>query len=156
MLDQERCTLCLACVGSCPKHALGDSPARPELKFDEGTCVQCGLCAATCPEQALTLAPQLDFTLQRGVPRTLKAEEPCLCRVCGKPFGAKGSITRVQARLVGNPHFAMAGRLDLVGMCGDCRVRHYLEQEKRPLSGPPRPRVHASDDYITAPSPERE
>ena len=30
-LDREACTLCLACVGSCPTSALLDNPAKPQL-----------------------------------------------------------------------------------------------------------------------------
>lgn len=148
VLDHGRCTLCLACVGSCPTHALQDNRERPELRFDEAACVQCGLCVATCPEQALALQPRLDLTAARGALRTLKAEEPCVCRACGKPFGTRSAIARVKHRLAGNPHFAEPGRLDLVEMCGDCRVGAYMKGQREPLAYGPRPRVRTSEDYM--------
>ena len=54
-VDATRCTMCLACVGSCPEAALLDHAESPQLRFIETNCVQCGICANTCPEQAITL-----------------------------------------------------------------------------------------------------
>ncbi|MEP7302010.1 MAG: 4Fe-4S binding protein, partial [Caldimonas sp.] len=59
IVDKDKCTLCLACVGACPEAALADNPDRPMLRFIEKNCVQCGLCASTCPEDAITLQPRL-------------------------------------------------------------------------------------------------
>lgn len=150
ILDDSRCTLCLACVAACPVQAMQDRHDSPELKFDEAACVQCGLCAATCPEEALTLMPRLDFGAVRGRPRTLKAEAPFACRACGKPFGTRSAIERVKRRLAGNPHFASPGRIDLIEMCADCRVRRFLS-EREPMAGSERPRVTTSEDYMLAP-----
>ena len=58
-VDRATCTMCLACVGSCPEGALLDNPETPQLRFIEAKCVQCGLCATTCPEHSITLTPRL-------------------------------------------------------------------------------------------------
>jgi len=90
LVDADKCTLCLSCVGACPEAALADNPDRPQLKFIEKNCVQCGLCATTCPEQAITLQPRLwlaDGGKARKAPRVLHEVAPFACIRCGKPFG---------------------------------------------------------------------
>src|SRR4029453_7395324 len=65
VVDAERCTLCLACVGACPASALQDNLERPQLRFIEKNCVLCGLCERTCPEDAITLESRLLLTQAR-------------------------------------------------------------------------------------------
>jgi len=129
VLDTEVCTLCLACVGACPVGALHDNPDAPMLRFSESACVQCGICAATCPEQAITLAPQIDFAAWDAPRRLLKQEEPFCCSACGKAFGTRSSILRVQDKL--KEHWMFAGtdgarRMALLTMCDDCRTRQVV------------------------------
>lgn len=63
LLDEKRCTLCMACVSQCPGKALlaGDAGSElgPELRFVEENCVQCALCARSCPEDAIAPTPRL-------------------------------------------------------------------------------------------------
>jgi ferredoxin len=124
VVDSDKCTLCLACVGACPESALADNPDRPQLRFVEKNCVQCGLCATTCPEQAITLQPRLwlaDDGKARKQARVLNEVEPYRCVRCGKPFGTLKAIEAMVVKLAGHSMFqgAAAQRLK---MCGDCRV----------------------------------
>jgi ferredoxin len=124
IVDRERCTLCLACVGACPEGALADNPDAPQLRFIEKNCVQCGLCATTCPESAITLEPRLwlaDAGRARKAARVLNEAEPWRCVKCGKPFGTAKAIEQMVAKLAGHAAFqgAAAQRLK---MCSDCRV----------------------------------
>ena len=100
-IDADGCTLCLACVSACPTGALGDDPERPLLRFTEDACVQCGLCKATCPEKVISLMPRLDFRAVTAPARVLKEEEPFTCISCGKPFGVKSTIERVERKTRG-------------------------------------------------------
>ncbi len=59
VVDKQKCTMCLACVGACPGGALLDAKDKPQLRFIERNCVQCGLCEKTCPEDAISLVPRL-------------------------------------------------------------------------------------------------
>lgn len=148
VVDVEGCTLCLSCVSACPTGALRDDPDKPFLGFQEDACVQCGLCKNTCPEKVITLEPRLNFTAEaRGV-RPLKQEEPFHCVRCNKPFGTKGSVERIVAKLEGHSMFANPAALERIKMCEDCRVIAQFEGPANPLAGKPRPLTRTTDDYI--------
>jgi ferredoxin len=147
VLDQQACTLCLACVSACPASALHDAPERPTLGFLEEACVQCGLCAATCPERAITLEPRLDFGPDAKRVVVLKEEEPAYCVRCQKPFGAKATVERVLEKLAGKHWmFSNDEMLNRVRMCADCRAIAQVEHGIDPYAGPPRPPVRTGDD----------
>jgi len=148
-VDVEGCTLCLSCVSACPTGALRDDPERPVLRFVERVCVQCGLCKATCPEKVITLEPQFDFRIAAASARVLKDEEPFCCIRCSKPFGVKSAIERVVAKLE-HSHWmykGSPGRLDLIKMCGDCRVAFVSEEAFDPYGAPDRS-LRTTDDYL--------
>ena len=124
VVDTDRCTMCLSCVGACPESALLDNPDRPQLRFVESNCVQCGLCATTCPEQAIMLQPRLwlaDGGKARRAPRVLHEVPPFECVRCGKPFGTLRAVEAMIGKLAGHAAFQgpAANRLK---MCSDCRV----------------------------------
>jgi ferredoxin len=121
LVDRDKCTLCMSCVGACPASALQDNPSAPQLRFVEQNCVQCGLCAGTCPEQAIALQPRLLLTPERKQPRVLNEAQPYGCIRCGKPFGTLKGIESMMARLAGHAMFQGAA-LERLKMCGDCRV----------------------------------
>jgi ferredoxin len=147
-IDTAGCTLCLACVSTCPTGALSDNPDRPMLSFTEDACVQCGLCKNTCPENVIKLQPQLNFTETSRAPVLIKQEEPCLCIRCNKPFGTKSSIDRIAAKLSGN-HWMFENKaiIDRIYMCGDCRVIAQSEATLDPYAGPERPKTITTEDY---------
>lgn len=127
-VDSTACTLCLACVGTCPEGALLDNPDQPQLRFIESLCVQCGLCAGTCPERAITLQPRLwlaDDGKARKRPRVLHEAEPFHCVRCGKPFGTLRAIETMIGKLAGHAAFQGAAA-ERLRMCGDCRVVDLL------------------------------
>ena len=98
-VNADKCTMCLACVGSCPEGALADNPEAPQLRFIESKCVQCGICEKTCPEQAITLVPRLNLTAEAKKPRVLNIAEILGCSRCGKPLGAKKMIENMFSKL---------------------------------------------------------
>jgi ferredoxin len=148
-IDTGGCTLCLSCVSACPTSALRDDPERPVLRFVEDACVQCGLCQATCPERVITLIPRINFNTAKAPSRVLKEEEPFCCMRCGKPFGVKSAIERVVAKLEGK-HWMYSGsprRLDVIKMCGDCRVA-FVAEEGFASYGVSVPTIRTTDDYL--------
>lgn len=120
-VDTQACTLCLACVGSCPESALLDSADTPQLRVIERNCVQCGLCARTCPEDAITLLPRYRFDAEARQPAVLNEARPFHCVSCAKPFGTERMIETMLGRLSAHPMFGGQG-LRRLQMCADCRV----------------------------------
>jgi ferredoxin len=122
VVDRQKCTLCLACVGACPANALADSKEAPQLKFIERNCVQCGLCAKTCPEDAISLVPRLLLGAQAKTAVVLNETEPFNCVRCAKPFGTRQMIDNMLGRLSGHAMFGTPEALRRLQMCADCRV----------------------------------
>ncbi|RYF18181.1 MAG: 4Fe-4S dicluster domain-containing protein [Comamonadaceae bacterium] len=121
LVDKDKCTLCMSCVGACPASALQDNPQAPQLRLVEKNCVQCGLCAKTCPEKAITLQPRLLLTPERKQPRVLNEMQPYGCVRCGKAFGTLKGVENMLAKLAGHSMF-QGPALERLKMCGDCRV----------------------------------
>ena len=128
-INADTCTMCLACVGSCPEAAILDNVEAPQVRFIESKCVQCGICAATCPEHAITLAPRLDLTPGARTPRVLNEAAIFKCIACGKPLGTEKMISTMLGKLSGHSMFASPGALDRLRMCADCRVVDLIRNE---------------------------
>ncbi len=128
-VDAGRCTMCLACVGSCPEAALLDHAERPQLRFIESNCVQCGICAATCPENAISLRPRLELTAAAREPRVLNEAKIFECVRCGKPMGTERLVLTMVERLRGHSMFASEASLARLRMCADCRVVDLMTNE---------------------------
>jgi ferredoxin len=128
-IDTDACTVCLACVGSCPEGALLDHPERPELRFIESKCVQCGLCANTCPETAIALEPRLLLKPEAKQARTMVTAEIFACISCGKPMGTRKVIEAMLGKMAGQAMWQTPGALERLKMCGDCRVKDMMKRE---------------------------
>jgi ferredoxin len=129
-VDREKCTMCMACVGSCPESALMDGVDVPLLKFLERNCVQCGLCEATCPEGAISLAPRLLLTPAVREARVLNETQPFHCVSCKKAFGTRQMVEAMMGRLAGHSMFAGGDALKRLQMCADCRVVDMMASKK--------------------------
>lgn len=121
-VDTQRCTLCMACVSSCPTPALAAGDDSPQLSFREADCVQCGLCADACPEDAIALQPGFLADPARHQRHVCHAEAAFDCIRCGKPFATASTIATIKAKLADHPYFA-DGAISRLEMCEDCRVR---------------------------------
>jgi ferredoxin len=128
-VNADTCTMCLACVGSCPEAAILDNIETPQVRFIESKCVQCGICAATCPEHAITLTPRLNLTPAARTPAVLNEAAIFKCIVCGKPLGTDRMIATMLGKLAGHSMFAAPGALDRLKMCADCRVVDLIKNE---------------------------
>jgi len=129
-VNVETCTMCLACVGSCPEGAILDNAETPQLRFIEAKCVQCGICAKTCPENAIALTPRLSLAPEAKQPRVLNEAAIFMCIACGKPLGSEKMVANMLAKLSGHSMFAAAGALDRLKMCADCRVIDLMKNER--------------------------
>jgi ferredoxin len=128
-VDTKKCTMCMACVGSCPESALMDGVDQPLLKFLERNCVQCGLCEATGPEDAITLQPRMLLTPAAREARVLNQTQPFHCVSCDKPFGTRQMVEAMLGRLSGHSMFAQGDGLRRLQMCADCRVVDMMQSK---------------------------
>jgi ferredoxin len=127
VIDEEKCTLCMACVGACPASALQDAPEAPQLRFIERNCVQCGLCVNTCPEDAIKLRSRLLLSAQAKTPVVVNEAVPFDCVRCGKPFGTKRMVDNMLAKLDQHSMFSDEKALKRLQMCAECRVADMVE-----------------------------
>lgn len=127
VVDRDKCTMCMACVGACPVSALQDAPETPQLRFIERNCVQCGLCVNTCPEDAIKLQPRLLLTAQAKTPVVVNVAEPFDCVRCGKSFGTKRMVDNMLAKLEQHSMFSGGKALKRLQMCAECRVIDMVE-----------------------------
>jgi ferredoxin len=129
VVDKQKCTMCLACVGACPEGALIDAKDKPQLRFIERNCVQCGLCVKTCPEDAISLQPRLLLAANATQPVVVNEDKVFACVRCGKPFANQRIIDNMLARLTTHSMFQEPGALRRLQMCADCRVTDMFEKE---------------------------
>jgi len=149
-VNQDACTLCLACASTCPAGALLDNPDKPQLRFHEDACLQCGICVRTCPEDAITLKPRYLLTADAARAVIKNEEEPFCCIECGKPFGVKSTVERIGEKLVGKHWmFADDSRARLIQMCDDCRIKAQYHSTDSPFRMGERPRVRTTEDYLS-------
>lgn len=120
-VDTASCTMCLACVSTCPAGALKENAELLQLQLIEKNCVQCGLCEQTCPESAISLVPQLRLTPERTEAQALNTAKMFHCTRCAKPFGTEMAITNMLSKLAGHSMFQGAAT-ERLQMCMDCRV----------------------------------
>jgi ferredoxin len=125
-LDQEKCTLCMACVTACRPKALRAGGESPELRCVSWDCIACGLCESLCPEDAITLERELPLNLRAFEEEVLMQDEAVACSRCGKAFISKTALQKIQAALVESPHFG-GNRQRLLELCEDCRVVYLFE-----------------------------
>ena len=150
LVNQDACTLCLACVSLCPSGALLDNEDKPQLRFQEDACLQCGLCATVCPEQAITLQRQLDLSDAALSQRVLNEEDPFECVECGAPFGVKSTVERIVEKLAGkHSMFSNPEAARMIQMCDNCRIVAQYHSENNPFAQGERPKTRTSDDYFS-------
>ncbi|MGO1117934.1 4Fe-4S dicluster domain-containing protein [Rhodovibrionaceae bacterium A322] len=148
-VDTGGCTLCLACVATCPTGALQDNLDKPWLGFQEEACVQCGLCQSACPEKVITLKPRFNFTNDARSAITLNEAEPFECISCGTPFGVKQSIDRIVEKLGGKHNMFMdPERIKRLQMCDTCRVEAEFNAPDNPFAQGSRPRTRTTEDDL--------
>lgn len=127
-VNQETCTLCMACVSVCPASALMAGGEVPRLDFIEWNCVQCGLCETACPEDAVSLTPRFLFDAEtRRARRVLNEDKPFHCVSCGKAFATTRVIERMRDKLKGHWMFRKPEAVKRLEMCEECRVKDMLK-----------------------------
>lgn len=123
-VNKLACTLCMACVSTCPSKALLDGQDTPALRMIEANCVQCGLCETACPESAISLEARYTWdSIEARSIKTLNEEAPFNCVTCHKPFATRKMIDTMLEKLGGHWMFKDEKSMRRLKMCEDCRVK---------------------------------
>lgn len=129
-VNTAACTLCMACVSTCPAKALLDGQDTPALRMVEANCLQCGLCEAACPESAITLESRYAWdSIEARRIKTLHDETPFHCISCHTAFTTTRMIETMTAKLAGHWMFTDDKAKRRLKMCGDCRVKDMFEDD---------------------------
>lgn len=110
----ESCTLCNACVESCPHRALAIQ--QNELIFQPEKCTGCGDCAQTCPEHAIALS-KIDEPITLHA-RTVYRDEMVRCTKCNTPYASAKMLRKVSEMLHGEA---------VIKLCPNCRQKEIYE-----------------------------
>lgn len=77
LCDQDECTLCMACVNSCPRDAIyiiNDNRGFESLEIDDEVCINCGICTTVCSKrhEVETHTPICSYAAQLKDKKNLK------------------------------------------------------------------------------------
>ncbi len=112
----DSCTLCYACVDSCPHDALAIQ--LDKLDFTPEECTGCGLCAKICPERSITLS-QMNGPIMVST-RTVYKDEMLQCTRCKTPFISVKMFKKVSGMIQGNE--------SVIRLCPKCRQAEIYEK----------------------------
>lgn len=139
-VDTDACTLCMACVSTCPAKALLDGQDTPALRFVEANCLQCGLCETACPESAISLEAQYTWdSIEARKVETLHEEAPFHCIRCHTAFTTQAMIDTMTSKLSGHWMFQDGKAVRRLKLCGECRVKDIFEEDAKGIN------VHRTD-----------
>jgi heterodisulfide reductase subunit A len=75
MVDNDKCTLCLACLRICPHKAIqlneSKSTNQVSIKVNDLACEACGICVSQCPANAITLPRYKNDQIMAEITQTI-------------------------------------------------------------------------------------
>ncbi|MBE0492350.1 MAG: 4Fe-4S dicluster domain-containing protein [Sulfurospirillum sp.] len=127
-IDQDKCTLCLSCVGACNVRALTAHPEDNSLRFNPSICTTCGYCEVTCPEKDCLHVTKDELHLEPSyfVQNVMARDKLFACVRCGKEFATTKSVQKIanmMTPLFGND----AIKIKTLYCCADCKPKVMLE-----------------------------
>jgi len=134
-INQDKCTLCLSCVGACNMDALSAHSEDNTLRFNASLCTSCGYCVSTCPEEECISLQEDTIELKPSwfKDEILAKDELFACLECGKEFATKKAIEKIAKMML--PLFKGDKiKQRTLYCCEDCKpkimMQSYIPQEK--------------------------
>ena len=135
-VNEDKCTLCLVCVGSCNVDALQADASDNTLRLNPSLCTSCGYCEVSCPEDDC-------LTIERDVIKLeptwfkeniIAKDELFACVECGVEFATVKAVTKI-ANMMG-PLFAHDPVKERsLYCCADCKpkimMQSYYDQKNK-------------------------
>jgi len=128
IVNQDTCTLCLACVGACNVDALSARATDNTLRFNASICTSCGFCEVTCPEKdCLTIEHDtLDLNPAWFSENVLAKDTLFACVECGKEFATTKSVEKIATMMA--PIFALDPvKQRTLYCCEDCKPKIMMQ-----------------------------
>jgi ferredoxin len=123
-INEDACTLCMACVGVCNVAALTAHPEDQTLKFNPSLCTNCGYCEVVCPEENCleVVYDELSLSPSYFKKNTMAHDELFACVECGKEFATRKSIEKIAKMMT--PKFGDdKARIRTLYCCPDCKPK---------------------------------
>ncbi len=127
-VNEDACTLCLACVGACTAGALTAHPEDNTLRFNASMCTDCGYCEYVCPEKECITVHHDELHLRPDYFKqiVLAHDELFKCVECGAEFATVKSVEKIAAMMA--PRFGGdEARIHTLYCCPDCKPKVMLK-----------------------------
>ena len=96
-VNEDKCTLCLSCVGACNVNALTAHADDNSLRLNPSLCTSCGYCEVSCPEKdCITIEKDVIYLNQTWFQDEVLAQDDLFaCVECGKEFATTKAIEKI-------------------------------------------------------------
>ncbi|RXJ66321.1 4Fe-4S ferredoxin [Halarcobacter ebronensis] len=128
-VNEDKCTLCLSCVGACNVDALIADAKTFELRVNPSLCTACGYCVASCAEEDCLSIKQdvINLNPMFFKENVLAKDKLFACIECGKEFATTKAIEKVAT--VMKPFFASnPTKLKTLYCCEDCKAKLMIKE----------------------------
>ncbi|MDD3344011.1 MAG: 4Fe-4S binding protein [Sulfurospirillaceae bacterium] len=138
VINEDKCTLCLSCVGACNVRALTAHPEDNSLRFNPSICTNCGYCEVTCPEKDCLTVIKDEISLKPSwfTQKIMAKDDLFACTECGKEFATVKAVQKIAA--VMTPLFGADDvKVKTLYCCADCKpkvmFKSHINQQREGL-----------------------
>lgn len=138
-VNEDKCTLCLVCVGACNVDALQADASDNTLRLNPSLCTSCGYCEVSCPEaDCLTIERDVIKLQPTWFKENILAQDELFpCIECGKEFATKKSVEKIASMMA--PIFAADPVKERsLYCCADCKpkimMQNYFDQKQQGMT----------------------
>ena len=127
-VNEDKCTLCLVCVGACNVDALQADASDNTLRLNPSLCTACGYCEVSCPEaDCLTIEKDVIKLEPTWFKESILAKDDLFaCVECGVEFATTKAVTKI-ANMMG-PLFAHDPVKERsLYCCADCKPKIMMQ-----------------------------
>jgi len=127
-VNQDKCTLCLVCVGACNVDALQADASDNTLRLNPSLCTSCGYCEVSCPEaDCLTIERDVIKLEPTWFKESILAKDDLFaCVECGVEFATTKAVMKI-ADMMG-PIFAHDPVKERsLYCCADCKPKIMMQ-----------------------------
>ena len=127
-VNEDKCTLCLVCVGACNVDALQADASDNTLRLNPSLCTACGYCEVSCPEtDCLTIERDVIKLEPTWFKESILAKDDLFaCVECGVEFATTKAVTKIADMMA--PLFAHDPVKERsLYCCADCKPKIMMQ-----------------------------